>query len=183
MEILYALVFIALLFAAAKALSFLNRRRVTPSFAPTNDLEHLMVASIGAVGISSTMRQQLMSATLLALESEDDPDTPMTFSATFPAEFAGALRDPERTGGREITFGPWVVCFSSRDIVEGLADHRVMGVLVTQMGNVRPFPARRIFQSALEHRVDVVLNPFFGVSRRFTQDEIQSLINSPSTDT
>lgn len=77
-----------------------------------------------------------------------------------------------------IQFGPWVVCFSSSNVVDGLAADPVMGGLVTQVGTVREFSAREVLQSAVDRQLDVFLNPFYGVSRRFSQDEIRQILES-----
>ncbi len=162
----------------------LSRRRLVPVFSPNNDLEHLLLASVGDEGITNEMLEQLSSAVLFALESDDVPYVPRTFSAFFPADFAKTLEGADALEGNNVTedgkiqYGPWVVCFSSADIVQVLAADPIMNFLVTKLGKVREFPSREVFQSALDGQFDVVLNPFVGVTRRFTQDEIRQILAS-----
>ncbi len=169
-----------LIFIAIVAIVWFFSRSPQRGLEPSNDLERLLLDSVHSTHISDEMRQQLASAVLLGLEAPDAPDVPMDFSAIFPAEFARGTKEYDIMPDGRVRLGPWVVCFSSRQIVNGLAADPVMGGMVTQLGKVREYPARQIFQSALDSHLDVVLNPFFGVSRRFTQDDLQSILGAKS---
>lgn len=172
---------IALLIGAAVALlwlgSRLSGREKPPSFSPSNDLERLLLASVGETEVTEEMRKRLASATLLGLENTEEATGPMTFSMTFHPDLVDSLEGYELNEEGKIQFGPWVVCFSSSGVVDGLAADPLMGRLVTQVGRIREFPAREIFQSARDQEIDVVLNPFFGVGRRFSQEEIRQLLD------
>jgi hypothetical protein len=154
-----------------------RRPAATPRFLPTNELERLLAASAGETGVSREVATALRSATLLGLEGDDGTGVPMDFAITFPADFQGRMEGLELNEEGKVQFGPWVVCFSSPAIVEGLSKTFMSG-LVTQVGEVRQYSAREIFESALERRLDVILNPFYGVTRRFTQEEIRQIVDA-----
>ena len=118
----------------------------------------------------------LLSAVLLAIESPVPSKVPMTFSAIFPADFGGPYDERNLTPDGKVQFGPWVVCFSSMRVVKGVAADPVVRPLVTQLGEIREYPAREIFQSAIDRQLDVVLNPFFGVRRRLSLDEAREIL-------
>ena len=180
MEILGALIVVVIAVGMIALLRYLHYSSQPRSFSPTNDLEHSLAESVGTASLTSQMVADLSSAVLLGLESDEAPNKPMTFSATFPPEFADAMDPDNVTQDGNLQFGPWVVCFSSTDVVDGLAADPVMNGLVTQVGKVREFSSHEIFQLALDEQMDVVLNPFFGVSRRFTQDEIRRVLKNGS---
>lgn len=160
-------------------LSGRGRKPVTNlSFVPTNQLEERLLASVGSE-LTPEMTTLLSSSVLLGVESAEAPGEPISFSGTFPQDFAewakgqGAVLNP----AGKLELGPWVVCFSSPRIVYTLGKDPFLGELVTAMGEVREFTAQEIFRSSLKRELDVVLNPFYGVSRRFSQAELRELLS------
>ena len=170
-------ILLTLVFVAVAAILWW-RSRGRRSFAPTNDLERLLWAAVGSPEHTRELKQQLVPSTLFAIESPDKPDFPMDLTLVFPPEFADRFGDHELNEDGKIQFGPWIVCFTSRAVVDVLAADPIMGGMVTEVGSVRTFPARDIFRSALDRRVDIVLNPFFDVSRRLSQAEIQDMVKT-----
>jgi len=126
------------------------------------------------------MRAHLSSTVLLGLESAEKPEEPKTFSATFPAAFADRIPNHPLTADGTIEFGPYVICFSSASVVEKLSADPILGVLVTQCGRVRGYSSLNLFKSALTRKCDVLLNPFVGVTCRFSQDDIRALLADDS---
>jgi len=181
MAAVYAVGFTVVMIALAVLLWWLNPSsaavRVKSEFSPTNEVERLLLEAVASQEFSPELRRQLLEVSLLALENDSAPGEPMTLSAYFPPEFATSLENVKLTEDGRIQFGPYVVCFSSQAVVDGLKADRLLGPLVTQVGRPREFAAREIFQAAMRHKLDVVLNPFFGVSRRFPLDEIGELLS------
>jgi len=163
---------VAALWLLARLNAWLERRG---TFSPHNELERLLVESVGTSEVTSEMCRMLVANNLLALEREEEPGVPMTFSASLPAELAGEAAMELDADGDVVEFGPWVVCFSSPQAVKQLSRDPVMGGLVTQVGTVREFAAKEVFQSALDLNVDVLLNPFVAVTRRFSREEIGAI--------
>ena len=116
----------------------------------------------------------------MAIAGANTPDRPMSFTYTFPADFAGQVHPIERTEDGKIHFGPYVYCFSSAAILYEVTENPITNFLL--MGTAKEFTGRAIFESALESEIDVVLNPYIGVSYRFTQDKMRQLLDDSQQD-
>ena len=154
-------------------------RRRRAMFVPSNDLEQLLLRELASPRCSDELRRQLSSATLLAIDS-DGSGRPLDFSAKFPAGFPLLGSEPKPVTDGPVEFGPFVLCFSSRRIVQGIAQYPAMASLVTRLGKIREFPAREIFETGLDRKCAVVLNPFFGPCRRFDETECRELVATTS---
>lgn len=155
-----------------------RRRQRLTRFVPTNELERLLVEQVGSTASSPAICQALASGQLLAIESRDVPEVPMTFSATFPPDFAEKIGNHPLSADGQIEFGPYILCFSSPQVVKVLSMDAILSPLVTKLGKTRSYPSRQVFQSARDRNLDVLLNPFFGVSHRFDTREIDAILST-----
>lgn len=56
--------------------------------------------------------------------------------------------------------------------------NQILDGLVTSVGILREFSAGEVFRTGLAQHIDVILNPFIGVTRRFTQDEMTEILKT-----
>lgn len=147
----------------------------------TNALERSLISSLGTGCVTPEMQQLLFSVRLLALEPFEagaSPVEPMSLTATFPQEFANQVSGCHIAENGTLQFGPYVICWSSAAWANKRTRNVMLGGIVARLGKLREFSAREVFRSARAHRFDVVLNPFVGVTRRFTQDEILAILKA-----
>jgi hypothetical protein len=180
MKTLIAVIVLMLLLGLAMWL----KRRIRPNrpgeplSAAGNRLETLLARWAQESEPPAELRDELLASDVLALCRADDPQTPMTFSASVPAELAGEGEAGADRPDGQVEFGPYVLCFSSPAIVEQLQADRVIGLLL-RGGRVGPLSIRRLIRFALDSKTDLLIDPFFEMSRRISLDQMRRTLDGP----
>ena len=147
---------IASLVVCVVALWWLNRRlsdthdQNDDQLNATNPLEEALVHSVGAPELSEEFVDTFCKSTVLAVHTAESPSSPTTFSANFPPELVGNHHSGTVGADGQVEYGPFILCFSSQAVIEGMSQDPIFETLVTKCGPVGEFQAPALIDAALE---------------------------------